>query len=1109
MRLLDVATMLNLERGFDEEKNVPRMTKVLKEFYGPDLAEKEYAILSHCWGVEKEGEQEVLFEDMKQLLIMSDEERKGIRGRTGYKKIVDTCRRARKDGLEWVWIDTCCINKESSSELSEAINSMYKWYANAELCYAYLHDTLGDSWTKQIESRATPKWFSRGWTLQELIAPKVVYFLDQEWERIGNKVDLALTLSQITRIPAKVLKEGLQKALSSGKDFERPSVAQIISWAADRTTTREEDRAYSLLGLLGVHMPMLYGEGKNAFRRLQLEIIRMSNDQSIFAWGWRKERGWSSNILADDPSYFWDCDEVTALKPDEFTRRLREEGVADDELSKSPQKRLRTFMVTNDGIQIWLPIATAGPFSQVTLACKEEYSILITIHLLFRGSTCFRIFGLPKYPGKMAIKQHLLPYKEAEYPSPFTFELHDQTLSHDGFGVDHDLSYGIEVKDGSITLSNDNDCAAIAYVRGKDDTRFLVLLGYCGGRHVAFAILPPKDFWPILDPEDSEDFERDLEFLRFRVFERLFNSNHEPTYCDKHLMQHIHFRQSIEGVRVVHSVSYDSLVHCTVTVDIAKCFGCCTHEECSTNDLVETPRTPGVMWNCLLRTLPQTRDLSENYPAIPLSLMESELQQPGDYGRVPQGGDKFRPEGNIIEFAIGVKLDPIQDDIRGIHPPELATVESTVSLARVHPERSIFSRLNLYDVTSWSLPANQQVVSLLNALSSRLSGRLLVTTVIRCSDRCHLRPGLHSTSTPWGGLDLEPWQTLDTPTPLCSVMMPLAWCQIDSDWELMTMLLKIIDNFSALVGWVDRLDDPKHLTESVTVENAIEFFVDMFGGGDIRNFTGDIVFFSKIPRIMEIESHTERAIGMDKGRYPTPDITGGSDVTGTAFAQRVNALVMFLTEIGDGTFNLQLCPKFVVQVGSGRIGWTKLWKNGLGWRSAPFAIEVLELFDTLYKQCERQDTKFDRRTFLIEVEQIKKWRELLIGTNNEHERRALLEDTVGKVTLLMTILPGWLAEVVDRYISDGPVGHKRIDRVHRLSNIGGVFRQAIDHIPDEGLNPLRRIMDDAVHRVSKHQLLLTERAKLAFQSNEARHTLKRKRETSVSVEPPSPVQVKR
>ncbi|KAI6039128.1 heterokaryon incompatibility protein-domain-containing protein [Pisolithus marmoratus] len=486
MRLLDVATMLNLETSLDEEKNVPRTTKVLKEFYGPNLAEKEYAILSHCWGVEKEGEEEVLFEDMKQLLTVSDEERKEIRRRTGYEKIVDTCRQAQKDGLEWVWIDTCCINKESSAELSEAINSMHKWYANAKLCYVYLHDTLGNSWTNREKSRATAKWFSRGWTLQELIAPKNIHFFDQKWEWIGNKASLAGALNEITRIPWKVLKEGLQKALSSTDDFERPSVAQIMSWAADRTTTCEEDRAYSLLGLLGVHMPMLYGEGKNAFRRLQLEIIRTSNDQSVFAWGCEREFGWSDSILADDPSCFRDCDEVVAMDPKWFTSELREHGMADDALSKSTQEQLRTFTVTNDGIQIWLPTTTFGPYTEVTLACCDSHpEDLTTILLVICGSTCFRIFGdipCPGDPGKKEFKQHFLPYKGTKYPSTFTFELQDQALSHNSFVLDHVYPGSIEVKDGSVTLSSDNNFAAAAYVRREDDTRFWVLLSYFAGR---------------------------------------------------------------------------------------------------------------------------------------------------------------------------------------------------------------------------------------------------------------------------------------------------------------------------------------------------------------------------------------------------------------------------------------------------------------------------------------------------------------------------------------------------------------------------------------------------------------------------------------------------
>ncbi|KAI6041027.1 heterokaryon incompatibility protein-domain-containing protein [Pisolithus marmoratus] len=754
MRLIDVVTMLNLETSFDEEKNVPRTTKVLKEFFGPDLAEKEYAILSHCWGVEKEGEQEVLFEDMKQLLTVSDEERKEIRGRTGYMKIVDTCRRARKDGLEWVWVDTCCINKESSSELSEAINSMYKWYANAELCYAYLHDTLRDSWIKGIKSMATPKWFSRGWTLQELIAPKVVHFLDRKWERIGDKAGLAWTLSRITPIPEKVLKEGLQKALSSVNDYDRPSVAQIFSWAAHRTTTREEDRAYSLLGLLGVHMPMLYGEGKNAFRRLQLEIIRTSNDQSIFAWGHQREFGWSSSILADDPSCFEDCGGVAALRPESFTARLREMGMPDEKLAgKSTQKRIRTFTVTNDGIQIWLPTATFGSYAQVTLACYRksdpDYPLitLITIHLVFPGSTFYRVFGLRKYPGKMEFEQHLLPYKEAEYPSTFTFELHDQTLSHDGFVVNRVFPDRV-VTDGSVTLSSNEDVAAIDYVREKDDTSFLVVLSYCGGRHSVSAVL---------------NFAHNMAHLRSRAFERLCNSNHELTHA-KHLMQHIHFRRSIEGVRVVHGAPCDSSVRCTVKIDIVKCFGCCAHKE--------------------------RLALSENYPAIPFSLIESELR-PGDYGRVPQGRHNFEPEGNIIEFATCLGLGPFEDD-RGIRLPELESVQPWRSLLLSVPGHGNSHHLDMYDGTGWTLQANQQVVLLLKALSSHLAGRLLVTTVIRYSDPLDLRPRLYSTFAPRNRLDLDAWEPLLRFPPLCLVAMPLTWHHIDIDWEFMTMLLKII-----------------------------------------------------------------------------------------------------------------------------------------------------------------------------------------------------------------------------------------------------------------------------------------------------------------------------
>ncbi|KIM62504.1 hypothetical protein SCLCIDRAFT_60203, partial [Scleroderma citrinum Foug A] len=249
------------------------------EFRDEDTA---YAILSHRW-IEHEGETtEVNYEEMITLAKMEKDEQDAVRQRLGYQKILNTCEQAKRDKFEWLWVDTCCIDKGSSAELSEAINSMYRWYENARVCYAYLHDVLGSSFPTESDglryrnSKGWPEWFSRGWTLQEMIAPSNVQFFNKNWQPIGNKKTLAHTLAGITGVSQVILMDGLSS--------NRPCVAQIMSWAANRTTTRVEDRAYSLLGLLDVNMPMLYGEGRRAFQRLQLEIIRVSNDQSIFAW---------------------------------------------------------------------------------------------------------------------------------------------------------------------------------------------------------------------------------------------------------------------------------------------------------------------------------------------------------------------------------------------------------------------------------------------------------------------------------------------------------------------------------------------------------------------------------------------------------------------------------------------------------------------------------------------------------------------------------------------------------------------------------------------------------------------------------------------------------
>ncbi|TBU30318.1 hypothetical protein BD311DRAFT_864091 [Dichomitus squalens] len=199
-------------------------------------------------------------------------------------KIREACRVAREAGYDYLWIDSCCIDKASSSELTEAINSMYLWYSRADLCYAYLADVPSGEDPHGPESAfRKSRWHKRGWTLQELIAPSSVKFLADDWTEIGTKFTLFDLIEEITGIP--------EEALLHAKSLGEFSVAQRLSWAARRKTTREEDRAYTLLGIFNINMPTLYGEGSRALRRLQEEIVRRIPDLSLFAWNQYIYRG--------------------------------------------------------------------------------------------------------------------------------------------------------------------------------------------------------------------------------------------------------------------------------------------------------------------------------------------------------------------------------------------------------------------------------------------------------------------------------------------------------------------------------------------------------------------------------------------------------------------------------------------------------------------------------------------------------------------------------------------------------------------------------------------------------------------------------------------------
>ncbi|KAF8859299.1 HET-domain-containing protein [Acephala macrosclerotiorum] len=256
--------LLRCSLTVDDENWIPTI-----EEFSTDIP--PYAILSHRWGKPND---EVSFNDLDRGLDVSH--------KPGYRKLRRCCELAFQAGLKFAWIDTCCIDKRSSAELSEAINSTFKWYSNSALCYAYLDDVITEetpaNHAMEKSSFRASKWWTRGWTLQELIAPGSVLFFDQNWKPIETRNRLAWLVREITSIEIEVLREDYNWL------GHRTSVAQKMSWAARRQTTRQEDRAYSLMGLFGVNMPLLYGEGRRAFIRLQEEIMRTTADQSLFAW---------------------------------------------------------------------------------------------------------------------------------------------------------------------------------------------------------------------------------------------------------------------------------------------------------------------------------------------------------------------------------------------------------------------------------------------------------------------------------------------------------------------------------------------------------------------------------------------------------------------------------------------------------------------------------------------------------------------------------------------------------------------------------------------------------------------------------------------------------
>ncbi|KAH9218265.1 heterokaryon incompatibility protein-domain-containing protein [Leptodontidium sp. 2 PMI_412] len=275
-------------------------TLELELFPDPVPSDVPYVILSHTW-----TDDEITFSDMQDLPIAIS--------KASFVKIQKTCDIAISNGLQYVWVDTCCIDKTSSAELSEAINSMFRWYKNALICFAYLFDVPANCQLEGSPYFRDSRWFKRGWTLQELIAPTALVFFDKEWNMQGTKMDLFEDIESITGID--------QWVLNGSAPLSAISLAKRMSWAAGRTTTRVEDLAYCLLGIFEVNMPMIYGEGSRAFVRLQEEILKKTTDLSLFAWRSKGEAKYQG-ILASSPADFEGCGKIAANE-DQF--RFRDE----------------------------------------------------------------------------------------------------------------------------------------------------------------------------------------------------------------------------------------------------------------------------------------------------------------------------------------------------------------------------------------------------------------------------------------------------------------------------------------------------------------------------------------------------------------------------------------------------------------------------------------------------------------------------------------------------------------------------------------------------------------------------------------------------------------
>lgn len=392
-----------------------------------------YIILSHRW-----GEEEVSYKDLT-------EPKKDPSTLHGWTKLDSFCSLAKQDGWEWVWMDTCCIDKSSSAELSEAINSMYQWYSEAEFCIAYLADisVLKDETEGQRKLFKQSEWFERGWTLQELLASRELVFYDKNWENIGTRTTMRVHVSRATRIHSVHLSRPLEA-----------SVAAKMSWASKRQTSRPEDVAYSLLGLFEVNMPLLYGEGGlKAFIRLQYEIVRSRRDESIFAWTRLSVDHHlpAPGLLAPNPENFFDSGDIVPIHSGDFERaKLHAPHILFDGLAWTLERSL----IKTDDPEIKKMLASRQIPYIAPLACARISDRYAPIKLQIVASQNGRLFRWPSASLESFSESEMQNLRETQAESYHLIQEHPRALPH--------LNYGMGFRRGftlRLSRSAQNQCS--------------------------------------------------------------------------------------------------------------------------------------------------------------------------------------------------------------------------------------------------------------------------------------------------------------------------------------------------------------------------------------------------------------------------------------------------------------------------------------------------------------------------------------------------------------------------------------------------------------------------------------------------------------------------